>query len=91
MGIKSYHFYVRKFGGYDDDVDLKAVMSKFGIRVIVVDFCAVFMPKLKSGTYATSLLLEKLCEKRVYALELSAPTLRLIGSIKTNLLEPCSA
>ncbi len=63
MGVKGYHFYLKKFGGYSEDIDLREFVKDRPVNTIVVDFCAFYMSKLKSPRYATALLLEKIMEK----------------------------
>lgn len=62
MGIKGYHFYLKKFGGYRD-VNLREYLGEKPVGVIIVDFCAVYMNKLRASCYSRDLLLEKLHEK----------------------------
>jgi len=62
MGVKGYHFYLRKLGGYST-VNLREFTKERPISMIVVDFCAVYMPKLKAPDTAKGFLLAKLMEK----------------------------
>jgi hypothetical protein len=66
MKCKLLHHLIRKNGGYRDHVDLAEFIEHFGIRLLVIDFCAVFMWVLKKNEYASLLLLDKLCEKGIY-------------------------
>ena len=63
MDIEGYHFYLKKFGGYSEDIDLREFVKDQPVNTIVVDFCAFYMSKLKSTRYVTTLLLEKIMEK----------------------------
>src|SRR3954468_17095969 len=63
MGVKGYHFYLKKFRGYSEDVDLREFVKDRPVNTIVVNFCAFYMSELKSTRYVTTLLLEKIMEK----------------------------
>ena len=63
MGIKGLHHYLRKVGAYAADVDLKEFVKEQPVNTIVIDFCAVYMAKLKTPRYAAAFLLDKIMEK----------------------------
>lgn len=72
MTCKLLHHLVRKNGGYYDHMDLETLTEKFGLRLLVIDFCAIFMWVLKKEQYAAPLLLDKLCERSTYGLVMFA-------------------
>ena len=57
------HHYIRKGGGYTDNVDFAALVKAFNLDLIVLDFCALFFFLLRGERFGSRLLLCKLCER----------------------------
>jgi len=66
MTCKLLHHYVRKSGGYTDDVDFAELVKMYNLDLIVLDFCALFFFLLRSEQFASRLLLYKLCERGMW-------------------------